>query len=147
MTIIAYRDGVISADSQITSYSGVITSQFYKLSTNSDGWLGGGAGDIYDISAFRGWVNKGCKKTFKGAERDNFEAILVDPDGFVHVIDKRGILAKDKADYYASGSGAQVALGAMAHGASAIEAVHIAIKLITTCGGEVCSLRHVGFMP
>ena len=46
-----------------------------------------------------------------------------------------------RADYAAEGSGREVAMGAMAMGASAEQAAKIASDLIVDCGGEIHVLR------
>ena len=45
-----------------------------------------------------------------------------------------------KMSYYAIGAGAECAVGAMAMGASAKQAVEIAIQFINCCGGDVDTL-------
>lgn len=47
-----------------------------------------------------------------------------------------------RAPFYADGSGWEIALGAMAAGATAEEAVHIASRYDTKTGGSVTTLRN-----
>jgi hypothetical protein len=72
---------------------------------------------------------------------EDFEGIIIHPDGDIALIDPIGYPMSIKADFYSMGSGANVAQGAMAQGATAIEAVRHAIKYVNTCGGKVQSVK------
>ena len=84
----------------------------------------------------------------KGGKPDDWE--FSDASALV-LCPKRGILHYDasgrpdpvKESFFAIGSGAQVALGAMEHGATAAEAVAAACRWNTECGLPVVSM-HIG---
>lgn len=141
MTIIVFRDGVLAADSQITT-GGIFDVAIKKIAANKAGWLGGSCGDLGAVSAFAAWIERGNKKLLEFEAEDKFEGILINPLGAVLYVEKHGRKTPMSADYYTLGSGGNVALGALAHGATAIEAVEIAIKLVTSCGGPIHHIRH-----
>ena len=73
---------------------------------------------------------------------ENFEALVVSPDTKeVALIDTTGYPMDIQYPHYAIGSGCEVAFGAMEAGASAEEAVKIAIKRVVGCGGKVMKLK------
>lgn len=143
MTTIAYRDGVIAADSQVTS-GNVFDCTSEKIAQNERGDIAGAAGCFVFIQAFLAW--------FKGGEKgdlpkcpDEAEAFIVRnaaPER-VECFDDRGHCVVS-APYYAVGSGKRVALGAMAFGADALQAVNCAIKHDIYTGGTVDTLKLPG---
>lgn len=72
---------------------------------------------------------------------DDFEGIIVHPDGDTVIVDPTGYPMEIAAPYFTFGSGGPVALGALIQGATAVEAVRIAIKYVPTCGGKVQSVK------
>lgn len=71
----------------------------------------------------------------------NIEALLVSPHGEVALLDSSAYPMKIRAKYFAIGSGEEVALGAMAMGASAEEAVRAAIKHTVGCSGPIQKVK------
>lgn len=142
MTIVVYRDGIMAADSLVTS-GGTRTDYVNKLATNKAGWVGGAAGDFMDCRAFSKWVKAGCKKEFKGAEvKDGLAALLLSPTGDVFYIDDTNRKTQiNSATYHCVGSGRDIAMGALEMGATAEQAVAVAIKLNTSCGGIIHTLK------
>jgi len=148
MTTIAYRDGILAADSRVThgEDGSARTHTCKKL--------------------FRKTITQG-KKTFEvviaTAGESSPGMVFVDwygtgkpiPDIFLHlggdftclVLTPQGLFEYDVYcraeevldDFYAIGSGAKVALGAMACGKSAIEAVRIAARYDPYTGGRIVS--------
>lgn len=72
---------------------------------------------------------------------ETFEGIIINPDGDIAILDPTGYPMEIEAPFHTLGSGGEIAFGALAHGATAIEAVKIAIKYETGCGGKVVWLR------
>jgi 20S proteasome alpha/beta subunit len=69
-----------------------------------------------------------------------FFALVVTADGKVWSMNCSGTLALVYGPYFAEGSGAKYAMGAMAAGATAAEAVAIAIRYDAYSGGEIQTL-------
>jgi hypothetical protein len=139
MTIIAYRDGVMATDSQTVS-GGRIAGVTRKLCRAPDGTIAAACGDAGVCHRFRKWVESGLVGDFDPkVERGDFGALIARPGGGVDCMDWRGNLVSVKAEFYADGCAADMAIGAMAHGASAIEAVAICIDHDSACGGEIQS--------
>lgn len=134
MTTVAYRDGVVACDTGVTN-SGVFVGACAKAGRIGD-LLWGTCGNTAPCKAFRDWLVSGapgeCPAFPPGAKAE----------GFV-VVDGRIVTFYDigpdviTADFYAIGSGATIALGAMAHGASAERAVEIACQLDTSSRAPV----------
>ena len=67
--------------------------------------------------------------------------LLIDRKCRVFQCNERLTIMRVNGTRWAAGTGADYALGAMAYGASSVEAVRIAIKLDVYCGGGVTTLR------
>lgn len=87
--------------------------------------------------AFRDWYAAGKDVPFE-RPTDDFDAIVVQPDGAVLIMSASygGFLRYD-APFYALGAAQEVLIGAMAAGATAPQAVEIAIKWSRYAGGGV----------
>lgn len=140
MTTIAYRDGVIAADTSM-SCDGMVLSGRVKIARADDGRLIGAAGSSAYSDAFREWALKEQGNPPKtGADSIGF---IIATDGSVRVWDS------DEGDgffrvhppYFAAGSGAPVAFGAMHVGADAEAAVRAAIAHDKSTNGDVLVLR------
>ena len=137
MTIICYRDGVMASDSLVTD-GDARAGTIEKLSINRKKWMAGAAGAIHPCQEFHAWVMAGCDGEFDPSCDDGeFSGILVSPSGVIYDVDADGKRSRIKAEYVVCGSGSSYALGAMAFGATAVEAVQVAIKLCVTCGGDL----------
>lgn len=142
MTTIAIRDGLIAADSLI-AYSSITNGHREKIED-----CGRYAVALAGLAKLRKplekWVREGCKaervpQTLLDHE-DKFSALIIDRlVGQVYEFDE-GDLVPVYADYTAIGSGALLAIGAMAHGATAEEAVLAAARHDKNTGGPVTSL-------
>lgn len=133
MTVIAYRDGVMASDSLIvhgTRYTGTVK----KVTKTKDGWLAGGAGQVSDVNQFLEWAETRDPET---PPLEALNALLVSPKGVVYCVENDLAPYEVKAEFFSEGSGDQIAMGAMAMGASAEEAVKIAIKYNIGCGGKI----------
>jgi hypothetical protein len=129
MTIIAYRDGVMAADTCLTD--GFITAgiKLYK----KKGHVIGFCGDVEQALVFVDWFFD-QKKNRKPdlASESGWEAMVMNKDGVsTWGRSLRPIAMSDQ--FYAIGSGAPLAMGAMEFGASAAEAVAIACRRDPYC--------------
>lgn len=137
MTTICYRDGVMAADSRVTidSEGGGARvfrcEKLYRVKTyNGKRCLVGLAGGSFDGLAFLDWL---VSKTSEPPQR------LIDGDAAFTalVLNQHGLFEYDKwcrperiiEPFYAVGSGAKAALGALHMGASARRAVAVACKI------------------
>lgn len=138
MTTVAYKAGVLAADSLVTS-NGVRDGAARKIAKHK-GMLLGGAGCWSTVTKFMDWVRAGAQGECPietGGEANGF---VVMPDGRFIMWSGRGPTTTE-SPYFAFGSGREFALGAMAAGASAEEAVRVAIELDVYSGGPVTTLR------
>jgi 20S proteasome alpha/beta subunit len=140
MTTIAYRDGVLAGDTQVTCGStidGYVAKVFRKgrllYTTTGDSGLG---------DRFRQWVESGMEgdaPEMKDGDANANGLLFPGGDRVVWRYDK--VWATHHAPFFAYGSGSTIALGAMYAGATAEEAVRAAATRDTNTGGEVIALR------
>lgn len=138
MTIIAYRDGVIAADTLVTHH-GSRVAHTQKI-TRTSGWLIGASGTLGAIRPAVVWVLDGANlsQPVDFGKIEDSAVIFVDPAGALYYADTGSpFLISESSPFTALGSGADVARGAMFHGASAVEAVDAAISIDVSCGGQV----------
>lgn len=131
MTVIAYRDGVMAGD-RLTRSCGVEFHETVKVwRRGSDGALIGCAGMTTLADGVRRWFTageQGERPSFGTEEDSSVHALIVRPDGSVEIHDMHGwVPVAPGRGFIAIGSGFELALGAMAMGASALEAVNVAI--------------------
>ena len=136
MTTIAYRDGVLAADTQINSGNGNRAGHIRKIGRTADGWLWGFTGSTEHMADCAEWAEgrEGKPPAIEGC------FILISPDGRHKEWWGKGWIAAEDPQA-AWGSGEKIARGAMHAGASASEAVQAAIALDTDSGGTVTVLR------
>lgn len=147
MTVIAYRDGVLAGDTLISGgSSGTRYGQFTKI-VKHHGHLMGFAGAAAAMTKLRSILLAVPADKF-GPDMDlDFDGdvgcLLVTPDGTAYFYEGESTpgFFTVTAPFFALGSGEQIALGAMAAGASAPEAVRIAIDLSSGCGGQTQVIR------
>lgn len=138
MTTIAYRDGIIACDSLVTA-GGVRVGAVDKI-VRSGPLLAGAAGSLGPCQKFLRWVRSGedLMEDFEDFDEGS-EGFVVFADGSIASFDDDG-RCDYRAPYIAIGSGASFALGAMAHGASAEEAVRAASEHDTLTGLPIQTL-------
>lgn len=148
MTIIAYRNGIMAADTGVFAGSTVV-GKSVKVVRALDGTLYGACGYSGDAAEFRKWVRDGAVKPMpkirKTSESESaIHVVKAFPNGSVEFISSFG--ANDFFDtrYYASGSGEDYALGALFMGATAVEAVRATIAHCSTTRGPICWADHAG---
>lgn len=147
MSVITYRDGIMAADSRAYSGGHRPIGRKQKIRRLDDGSLVGVGTAAVGLSEWlHEWVQDGCNETLSlptGHSAAEFTVLKVTPDG-------RAFLASDalamagpiEAPYFAVGSGASYALGAMAYGASATEAAAIAAEMDPLCGAPISYTTH-----
>lgn len=137
MTTLAYRAGILAADSLVTC-NGLRDGHVTKI-VRIGKVLVGGSGSSAVCLRFREWVAAGLKGDSPFQDGDSGNGLVVSEAGVVCWSGNGPV--KINMPFYSLGSGYQVALGAMDQGASAEEAVRAAIRWDIGSGGEVTVLR------
>jgi hypothetical protein len=138
VTAIAYRDGVMAADTAI--YAGeTLQGQVSKIARSPSGALAAASGRATLCEGFlrlfrEGKIDEDWRPVVIGDAQ--FGAVVVEPDGSIWQLDETG-RHPVRASFYTEGSAGPILSGAMAAGASAEEAVEIAIRYDAHCGGEI----------
>lgn len=139
MTTIAYRDGLLVADSRISAESYLVgaSSKMVEL-PGGHVFASAGTTRVNQLLAYRLGRLKEALEIEAGASlplemeadlsRDSWSGILVRADGVLFELEGCMSLTRIDAPFYAFGSGQYLALGAMAKGADALEAVRIAAE-------------------
>lgn len=145
MTTVAYRDGIMAADSMLTIGDTRLAHAAAKLVAASDGSIAGASGDTSLCQAFLQWVESesmSCCVPPPAAIGDfRYTGIVVSPGGTVLLYDgSPHPIRLEPAPYIAIGSGRDAALGAMAMGASAAAAVAIASEIDIYTGGRITTV-------
>ncbi len=140
MTCIAWKDGIIAADSRATWQTGdfELCQKLYKVPRGPNkGHILGTQGATSSGMAFVEWyMNPKKEKPAIQFEDEYFTIVVVRPEG-VFTFDDHLVQLPCLHKFYAVGSGAPYAMGAMERGASAIQAVRVACKWNAFCGGPV----------
>lgn len=136
MTTIAYRDGVMAADSQAgcgTTRRGE-TQKIFRVGP----YVVGFSGALGHALRFLKWVEDGMPDARPEIPReDGFRALVAEADGTLLTFDDDLMPQRIDAPFHATGSGVEIALGAMAAGASAEEVVKIAAQFDVYTGGTI----------
>ena len=140
MTTIAYRDGVLAADTQVSG-GGTRTGSIVKVVKAPDGFLGAACGNAAFCRRWLEWVRVGPARWDAVRPEPNGEGagVLVHPCGKVEQFFDSGMVVEE-APYLAWGSGDELAMGALWMGADAEKAVHAAIAHNTGTGGRVVAV-------
>ena len=145
MTIIAYKDGIMAADTQI-SFGGCTVragNKILKIGNWVIGLSGAAVFSKHVLDTFSGhepaFFAPSIPKTDRMGDEDGVWALAVNRE-YPNVIwryDRFGDPYIIEGPYMASGAGMDVALGAMFVGASAEDAVRAAIAHCQSCGGDI----------
>jgi len=139
MTVIAWDGKILAADRRCTQ-GDIISGAFRKIHRLSDGQCIASSGPLDRCTAVLQWYVEGADPARWPACQNGPEwvrLVVVYPNGRVQQYEQEPIPHEVSAPFMAWGSGRDIALGAMAHGATAIEAVRCASRLCATCGDGV----------
>jgi hypothetical protein len=141
MTTITYRAGTIAADSLCWN-NDICCGRVMKIGRADNGSLWGIAGNLQYLHALTKWADK-----MEGdpPETKDVDFVVITPEGKFRVWEGVG-WCEPEAPFHAIGTGSQIALGALAFGATAEQAVHIACDFDAFSGGDVVSLT-IGAAP
>lgn len=141
MTTIAYRSGILAADTLI-AYSTITNGCRPKIARKGK-YLVALAGNAWLRKPLEAWAEAGCPEDAVPKalleHEDKFSCLLIDETGQAYEFDS-GYLMPIFAEYTAIGSGAMLAMGAMAYGADAEAAVRAAAAHDKNTGGEIHSV-------
>lgn len=142
MTTIVYRAGILAADSRAYSGDKNPIGEKRKIHRLADGSLIGASSNKVGVcEKFRRLVEEsGVDGTFE--DEIPVQAIVIRPDGSVFYFnDLDSFSGPIKSEYLAIGSGEEYAIGALKMGASAVDAVRIAIECDPWTGGAIHTLE------
>ncbi|MBY4639655.1 hypothetical protein K6L44_06520 [Gluconacetobacter entanii] len=142
MTVIVWKDGQMAADSQAATEYGCITGSIRKVMLLGNGkYQLGVSGTALAIGPLKAWVNGGCDGAPPSpVSGKSYSAILVQDHTHGWIIQDGGAERFDISQPLCIGSGAEIAYGALAMGATPIQAVQAAIDRSIYCGGEIHSV-------
>lgn len=137
-TIVCNRLGM-AADKRISGGPIFASTKIFRV----NGSLIGVAGNMEQALRFVEW-RKTPEQKPQFAEQVGFEALELRPDGVLvwWGCEMVGVAIED--DYYAIGSGAALALGAMAMGATPKQAIQVASKWDVATGSEIQTMSLKG---
>lgn len=137
MTTIAYRNGVLAADTAVINGYTKLARAITKA-VKHHGCVAAAAGTATYLGAFLRWfeANEVGEPPVAG---DDDAGMIVRPGPVVHRYEKGGWF-QVTAEYYAIGSGRDHAAGAFFMGANAEQAVRAAIEHDPASGGDVTVL-------
>lgn len=141
MTTIAYRNGVIAADTLVT-WNGAFDGECVKVARRRDVFAATSGATSYG-QGFMDWFRGGMRgeaPSMGRPESEHWATGVIFTGDFVVTFGPvgRNIV---RAPYYALGSGSQFAMGAMAMGADPEQAVRVAMGFDIMSGGQVTVLR------
>lgn len=134
MTTVAYKNGVMAADHGVAIGDTIIISNTPKITMRSDGAMCGVSGSLSFGCAFMEWFHGFEKGERPLGRHDNGHhaldrAIIVRTDDSIESYESGDLdIAILTPEYYAMGSGRDIAIGALAWGADPEGAVMMAVK-------------------
>jgi ATP-dependent protease HslVU (ClpYQ) peptidase subunit len=140
MTTIAYRDGVVAADTQM-SESGCAyrTSKLHRIA----GDIVAVSGEMYPAQRFLDWYAH-REMTLDFSDDHQFECLIATAGGQVFTVDRNMAFLPVRlfrGGFYAIGSGRDFALAAMRCGKSAVDAVRIAAEFDTCTSTPIDQMK------
>lgn len=147
MTTIAYRDGVMAADSGVWFGDG-LAPWGRKIVVDTEGTLYGVCGNAGQCNDFIEWVVAGSVGERPAADKmpeggSSYLVMKVTQGGPVRILTAHGTEVY-AAPYFSIGAGNTAALGAMFCGASAVRAIEAAIAHASGAIAPVQFLSHGG---
>lgn len=134
MTTIATDGRTMAGDGLVTSNGTIFGTKCVKVRKLKDGRIVGISGVAYTFDPFCEWLERGGD--LPTLDEGAFEALVLGVDGSCRSYDHTGRHLAEELPT-ATGSGREIALGAMAVGASPEEAVKAACERDTGTGGLI----------
>ena len=144
MTVIAFKDGVMAADTQLTQFNSRVRAQ--KIVRLPDGGVAGGCGSWAAAYAGLKWLADGGSDTGDEGKKllpdiDEATILIARPDGSLWLLESRFPAFPITDKFAAVGCGNDAAMMALNSGRSAVEAVHAVIQQDVLCGDPVQSME------
>lgn len=143
MTVIAWDGSVLAADKQATNAGLKMTATKLR---KINGCICAATGDWDRAQSLYEWFARGAKPEdfpdFQKTDDGFVGMVVVHPDNTVVKYERAPYPYTIEDKLFAVGSGRDFALGAMATGANAIQAVHIASRFDSGCGMGVDYMKH-----
>lgn len=144
MTTIAYRAGVMAGDGRETAIEEgestiIMRDDCVKIHRLPDGRLFGGSRGSEEIDRLLHALQEG-KEKWPTPKLEDINAMVIDLTGRIWCYEG-GSWQRERAEYFAVGSGARFALPAMDAGATSLQAVKIGRKRDPFSGGKITVLR------
>ena len=142
MTVIAWDGRYIASDSQ-SEYGGLLGScaKLWRGTDYDPGAVVGIVGAYRSSKLVADWfatgADRGAFPKLLEVDRDCAGVIVVDSELLVTTFEGSPCPIEEQLSIYAWGSGGDMAVGAMEHGASAMEACAIACRRMSGCGGNI----------
>lgn len=138
MTTICWDGETLAADSQSTT--GSTRGKAVKIAKNKAGFLVAGAGEFAVVKHWMRWVLNGMLVDDQPQTAAKSDIVIIEPRGRAVMFCGNAISQPLPRKQWAWGSGSDYALGAMAMGADARQAVAVARKLDIYTGGRIIIL-------
>lgn len=141
MTVICVRDGIMAADTRALHPDSGITrgSKLFRKRVGRRDHILGFAGNLSYCMLYLDWYGSGkpMPELLRSIPADSGFNVLILIGKQLYEADNVCRPIEVEAKFYAIGSGAQAALGAMHRGASALEAANIACAIDPSCGRPI----------
>lgn len=138
MTAIAFRDGIMAADSVgWTCAASIKMPVAPKIKRMTDDGIFAGAGSTSEIERFSEWMLTGndCPRDFEKDEQ--FTGLWAKPDGSLWLCNHTLWFYQLHVPFFAVGAPCEFVMGALHAGASAEDAVRLAVLHADGAGGTV----------
>lgn len=140
MTTIATDGRSMAGDGQREHRGTIVIRDAQKVRRLSDGRVVGTAGDVAFGMAMIEWLESGGDPPSIPSDADAGTVLVLNTDGSAMMLDKYGKAMPVEVPC-AIGSGMDLAVGAMEHGATPQEAVEIAARRDGGTGGKITALH------
>lgn len=144
MSVVVYKDGILAADTRAYGGRGQTSpGQKAKIHRLEDGTRVGIVSAVLgEPERFLSWLKDGADRTKWTGDKPDLRALIIRPNGEVFLADDSiWFSGPIECATYAIGSGSDYALGAMAMGATAKQAVYVACDLDQNSGPPVQTLE------
>lgn len=144
MTTIAYRSGIMAADSRAYAAGSLPIGSKCKIERFDDGTLiGVSSRDVGGGEAIRRWYNDGMPADPPYKMPEDFTILVAKRNGEIYMgVNMLMLSGPLMGEYFAIGSGAEYALAAMAMGKTAKQAVKLACQLDIWSAKPIYCLTH-----